>query len=290
MVRKMTQKHDFKALAGRLAIITGAAEGIGAMLAEGFARNGMDVALLDIQEEAAEATAARLRAETGRDCFAVGVDVSDRAALVAAAADLAEKRSDWGVVWINAGVGVGAPLVGGNPRAVEWGYGVNALGAIWTAQAFLPHLFAQNETQKGARHIGFTASSAALAAPQAPLTLYAASKHASLGLAEGLRAEAAAHNVPMTILCPGLLNTDIWDAARARPEKFGGPKRMDPAISAQWKQALKPQTMWPHIAAKIANGGGYLTCLPPGDRRGDIEDRFNMLLQSIVVLDEKEGF
>ena len=283
---KMNPKYDLKALAGRLAIITGAAEGIGAMLAEGFARNGMDVALLDIQEEAAEANAARLRAATGRDCFAVGVDVSDRDAVMQAAAALQERRADWGMVWINAGVGVGAPLIGKNARAVEWGYGVNALGAIWTAQAFLPPLFAQT----GARHIGFTASSAALAAPQAPLTLYAATKHASLGLAEGVRAEAAAQNVPMTILCPGLLNTDIWDAARARPEKFGGPKRMDPAISGQWKEALKPETMWPHIAKNIEAGGGYLTCLPPGDRRADIEERFTALLQSIIVLDEKEGF
>lgn len=282
----MTHHQDLTDYQGRLAIITGAAEGIGAMLAEGFARHGMDVALLDIQEQAAEATAARLRAATGRDCFAVGVDVSDRAALCACADQLAEKRDDWGVVWINAGVGVGAPLIGGNPRAVEWGYGVNVLGAVWTAQAFLPPLFAQ----KGPRHIGFTASSAALAAPQAPLTLYAATKHASLGLAEGLRAEAAAENVPMTILCPGLLNTDIWDAARARPNKFGGPKRMDPAISSQWKEALKPETMWPHIAGNIANGGGYLTCLPPGDRCGDIEARSAALAASIVVLDEQEGF
>ena len=287
---KMTAKYDFKALAGRLAIITGAAEGIGAMLAEGFARNGMDVALLDIQEEAAAQTADRLARDTGRDCFAQGVDVSDRDAVMRAAAALQERRADWGMVWINAGVGVGAPLIGKNARAVEWGYGVNALGAIWTAQAFLPPLFAQNEAQKGARHIGFTASSAALATPQAPLTLYAATKHASLGLAEGVRAEAAAQNVPMTILCPGLLNTDIWDAARARPEKFGGPKRMDPAISGQWKEALKPETMWPHIAKNIEAGGGYLTCLPPGDRRSDIEARFDALRQSIVVLDEKEGF
>ena len=279
-------ENSFSSLKGRLAIVTGAAEGIGAMLAEGFARHGMDVALLDIQKEAAQDTAARLSAETGQDCFAMWVDVSDRDAMVAAAEELAQKRDDWGLVWVNAGVGVGARLIGGNPRAVEWAYGVNVLGAIWTAQAFLPPLLAQ----KGARHIGFTASSAALASPEAPLTLYAATKHASLGLAEGLRAEAAAENIPMTILCPGLLNTDIWDAARARPPKFGGPKRMDPSISGQWKAALKPSTMWPHIADKMAEGGGYLTCLPPGGRHEDIAARFAALSGSIVELKAEEGF
>ena len=273
---------------GRLAIVTGAAEGIGAMLAEGLARAGMSVAILDIQQAAAQATADRLSRQTGSPCFAVPVDVSDRDALLQVAEDLQARPEPWGLVWINAGVGVGAPLVGGNPKAVEWGYGVNVLGAIWTAQAFLPPLFATDDG--GVRHIGFTASSAALAEPQAPLTLYAASKHASLGLAEGLRAEAAAQDVPMTILCPGLLNTDIWDAARARPEKFGGPKRMDPSISGQWKQALKPETMWPHIADKLAGQGGYLACLPPGDRRGDIEARMQAWQDAIVVLDEKDGF
>ena len=239
---------------GRLAVITGAADGIGAMLAEGLARSGMAVALLDIRAEAAAETAARLTAETGSTCFAVGVDVSDRDALFAAAEKLKARPEPWGLVWINAGVGAGASLIGGSPRAVEWAYGVNVLGAIWTAQAFLPPLF---ETD-GPRHVGFTASSAALAAPEAPLTLYAASKHASMGIAEGLRAEAAAAGVPMTVLCPGLLNTDIWDAARARPDKFGGVRRMDPAIAGPWKEALLPHTMWPHIHTAITGGGGYL--------------------------------
>ena len=55
-----------------------------------------------------------------------------------AAAQLKAHPADWGLVWINAGVGVGAPMIGGQPAAIEWGFGVNVLGAIWTAQAFLP--------------------------------------------------------------------------------------------------------------------------------------------------------
>lgn len=275
-----------KQLAGRLAIVTGAAEGIGAILAEGFARADMAVAVLDIRGEEAAETATRLNALGAGDCFALAVDVSDRDALLAAAETLKARPEPWGMVWINAGVGAGASLVSGNPRSVEWAYGVNVLGAIWTAQAFLPHLY---ETD-GARHIGFTASSAALTAPAPPLTLYAASKHASMGIAEALRAEAAVAHIPMTILCPGLLNTDIWDAARARPEKYGGVRRMDPSIATQWKEALLPQTMWPHIAAKITGGGGYLTCLPPGDRDEDIKNRLNDIEASIVTLKADDDF
>jgi len=274
---------DYK---GRLAIITGAADGIGAMLAEGCARADMAVAVLDIREAAAQATAEYLDGLGQGACFAVAVDVSDREAVLAAAAQLKDRSEPWGLLWINAGVGAGASLVSGNPRTVDWAYGVNVLGAIWTAQAFFPTLYEGT----GPRHIGFTASSAALAPPQPPLTLYAATKHASMGIAEGLRAEAAEHDIAMTVLCPGLLNTDIWDAARARPERFGGVRRMDPAIATQWKEALLPQTMWPHIAEKIAGGGGYLTCLPPGGRGDDIQQRFEALAAAQVILNDEDGF
>lgn len=272
--------------AGRLAIVTGAAEGIGAMLAEGFARADMAVAVLDIRQDQATRTAARLNELGTGDCFAVSVDVSERDAVFAAADKITQRPEPWGLVWINAGVGAGASLVNGHPRSVEWAYGVNVLGAIWTAQAFLPPLY----QAEGARHIGFTASSAALASPAPPLTLYAASKHASMGIAEALRAEAAVENIPMTVLCPGLLNTDIWDAARARPEKYGGVRRMDPSIATPWRDALSPETMWPHIADNIAVGGGYLACLPPGGRDDDIKKRFADIEASIVTLDAADGF
>ena len=112
--------HAFE---GRLAIVTGAAEGIGAMLAEGLARRGMQVAVLDIQAEAAQRTAAHISGVSGQACIAVPVDVSDRDALMDAAAQLKAHPADWGLVWINAGVGVGAPMIGGKPAAVEWGLG-----------------------------------------------------------------------------------------------------------------------------------------------------------------------
>ncbi|MCH2098672.1 MAG: hypothetical protein MK142_09815, partial [Pseudomonadales bacterium] len=54
--------------------------------------------------------------------------------------------------------------------------------------------------------------------------------------------------------------TDIWDAARARPERFGGERRMDPATSGYWRAAQDPVVMWPHIAERMEAGGGYLTC------------------------------
>ncbi len=267
----------------RLAIVTGGANGIGYMLAETFADNGMVVALIDIRADAAAMAAEQICVTTKGEAFAIAADVSEREELVDVAEQLKSHPAPWGIVWINAGVGVGASLIEGNPRAIEWGFSVNALGSIWTAQAFLPHLFSQT----GARHIGITVSSAALAPPTPPLTVYAASKHATMGVAEAIRAEAQIHEVETTILCPGLLNTNIWDAARARPDKFGGVRRADPTIATQWREAVKPDAMRADLVAHINQGGGYLTLLPTDNRMQEIDQRMVDLQNSIKFIQEE---
>lgn len=243
---------DLATFAGGNALVTGAGDGIGAMLARGFAAAGMTVCVQDIRADAAT----RVAEEIGGDAFPLQADVSDRDSLANAAAALIDRGFALNVLWLNAGVGVGAPVLGGRPNAVEWGFGVNVLGVIWSMQAFWPLM----EQASGARHVGFTASSAAMVAPEGDFPLYATTKHGTFAVAEALRAELGAKEVPSTILCPGLLNTDIWDAARARPDRFGGERRMDPATSGYWRAAQDPDVMWPHIVERLQAGGGYLTC------------------------------
>lgn len=265
---------DLSAYEGRLAVVTGAGDGIGKMLAEGFAEAGMRVCVLDIREEAARDVAASI----GDAAFALAADVSDRASLEAAAGQIRETGEDVGIVWINAGVGVGASILDGSPRAVEWGYSVNVLGAIWSAQTLVPLLM------EGERpvHVGVTASTAALRRPEAPMTLYAATKHATFGIGEALMSELEPHNIGVTLLCPGLLNTDIWDAARARPERFGGVRRMDPSVAEFWRKAPGPDMMWPHIARTVASGGGYLTCATSAETPQVFRDRAALIEAGLV--------
>ncbi len=265
---------DLTAYAGRLALVTGAGDGIGAMLARGFAAAGLRVCVQDIRADAAE----RVAADIGAAAFPVVFDVSDREACVAAAQDLANRGESLALLWINAGVGVGAPLLTGSPRAVTWAYGVNVLGAIWTAQAFRPLL----DTAAGPCHVGITASTAALRAPAGPFPLYAATKHGTLAVAEALRGELAADGIATTILCPGLLNTDIWDGARARPERFGGPVRMDPAIADPWRAAKGPDVMWPHIERSVAADGGYLVCATEADTETVFLERADAIRAGLV--------
>lgn len=166
-------------------------------------------------------------------------------------------------------MGVGSPVLNGKQNAIEWGFGVNALGVIWTAQAFRPLM----TDEDGPRHVGVTASSAALRVPEGDFPFYATTKHCTFAIADALRGELARDSIGTTILNPGLLNTKIWDGARARPERFGGVRRMDPSISKRWDDAKTPDVMWPHIAAAVGNGGGYLSCLTDPDTRAAFKER-----------------
>lgn len=265
---------DLVALKGKVAIVTGAGDGIGEMLATGLAGLGMQVGVLDIREDAA----ARVAKKIGNNAFALTADISDRDALMEAANEVKSRGAGLSCLWLNAGAGVGSTLIEGKPNTIEWAYSVNVLGVIWTAQAFIPLM---RETL-GARHLGVTASTASLRDPDMPLTLYAATKQGAFAIAEGLRNEVREEGIETTILCPGLLNTNIWDGARARPERFGGPRYMDPSISGRWREAKTPDLMWPHIERTMAGGGGYLVCNTEGKMRQIHAARATMITDSFV--------
>lgn len=262
---------DFK---GRLALVTGAGDGVGAMLARGFADLGMTVCVQDIRAEAAEGVAADL----GGDAFPLVFDVSDRDATFEAAENLKTCGALLAVLWANAGVGVGAPLLEGGARAPEWAFAVNVLGVLWTAQAFVP-LMTEDQAE---RHVGFTASSASLTSPAGAFPLYAVTKHGTFAVADGLRTELEAKGIESTILCPGLLNTDIWDGARARPERFGGPQRMDPSVAAMWRAADEPSVLWPNVREIIEEGGGVIAPLSDPDVHEAVRRRAAMAVDALI--------
>ena len=260
--------------AGKLALVTGAGDGIGAMLARGFAGWGMRVCVADIRGDAAEAVAD----EIGNGAFPLAFDVSDRDACLASAETLKARGEALSILWANAGAGLAGSLLTGNPKTIEWGFAVNVLGMIWTAQAFAPLL------AEGARHVGFTASTASLRPPPAQLPLYPVTKHSAFAVADALRAELAEQSIESTILFPGLLNTNIWNGARARPERFGGARETDAAISTMWREAKSPELMWPHIERVLLSGGGYLTCETQPRTREALANRAELLTSSITEI------
>lgn len=267
----MTLERDY---AGKLAIVTGAGDGIGEMLARRLASAGMQVGVQDIRADAAEAVAN----DIGGGAFPLVFDVSDRDACLSAA-EAVGNRGPLSLLWINAGVGVGSPILSGKQKAIEWVFDVNVRGVIWTAQAFVPLM----DEATGPRHVGITASSTSLRSPDGDFPLYATTKHGTFAVGEALRGELAGRGIGTTILCPGLLNTKIWDGAKARPERFGGARHMDPSISKMWDEAKLPDVMWPEIARTIGQGGGYLICSTDGgETKAAFEARAKEISSSIV--------
>jgi NAD(P)-dependent dehydrogenase (short-subunit alcohol dehydrogenase family) len=198
---------------GRVAVVTGAASGIGKALAERFAAEGMKVVLADVEAEPLDAAVDAIRS-TGADVLGVRTDVSS-AEQVQALADATLAR--FGAVHIlcnNAGVETGAAFADIPQRAWEWVLGVNLWGMLHGCRVFLPLIREQDEG-----HVVNTASLAAFATGLPTFAPYTTSKFAILAASECLALEllAGGEEIGVSLLCPGVVNTRMPEAERNRP-------------------------------------------------------------------------
>jgi NAD(P)-dependent dehydrogenase (short-subunit alcohol dehydrogenase family) len=201
--------------AGKVAVVTGAASGIGFALAERFARDGLSVVLADVEEGALASAADRIGA-LGVEALAVRTDVSDVAAVEALAAAAVDRFGAVHVVCNNAGVASLADPWFGPLSAWTWVLGVNLWGVVHGIRAFLPIL-----AEQGEGHIVNTASILGLMPSANPS--YDASKHAVVALSEDLFKMTKLVGLPIgvSVLCPGWVTTGIWDAERNWPGRLG---------------------------------------------------------------------
>ncbi len=212
-------------LAGRVAVITGGASGIGLGIARAAAAAGMSLALLDVEEAALDKAKRALAAE-GAATFAVRADVSDPASLAAAAEHVVARFGRIDVICNNAGVLTHGALADSTGRDWEWLVGVNLLGVVHGIRVFVPHIRAHGQ----GGHVVNTASIAGLSALPG-LGIYTATKHAVVALSEVLREELAPEGIGVSVLCPGGVKTRIHEAGRNRPAVLGGPDA-DPGAAA----------------------------------------------------------
>lgn len=199
---------------GRVAVVTGAASGIGYGLAERFAAEGMKLVLADVEESSLGAAADRLRAN-GAEVVPCRCDVARAEEVDRLAARALEAFGRVHVVCNNAGVAdtSGASVWETSLADWQWVVGVNFWGVLHGVRAFVPILLQQDEA-----HMVNTASIAGLI-PGA-LGSYSVTKHAVVALSEGLRMQlfAVGARVGVSVLCPGLVATRIMDAERNRPQ------------------------------------------------------------------------
>ena len=191
---------------GKLAVVTGAASGIGAALARRFASEGMRVVLADVEEGPLHDVAATLAAD-GAEVLAVPTDVSRGEDVDRLAAQTAAAFGPVHVLCNNAGVGAGGMLTDLTTSDWEWVLGVNLWGVIHGLRAFLPGMMAHGDEG----HIVNTASLAGLG-PAPLLAPYAMTKHAVVGLSSSLRIEAKRYGVRVSVLCPAAIETPLLDS------------------------------------------------------------------------------
>jgi NAD(P)-dependent dehydrogenase (short-subunit alcohol dehydrogenase family) len=223
----LNREFEVDRFAGKVAVVTGAASGIGLALCRAFGDQGMKVVLADVQADALEGARSALE-KRGVEALAVRTDVS-RADDVR---NLAERTLDaFGgvhVVCNNAGV-FAAGLSWESPvEDYEWVLGVNLWGVIHGVRSFVPILLAQG----GEGHIVNTASMAALTSMPYSAA-YCMSKHAVLALSESLYHELRQRQakIGVSALCPEVIATNIHRSERNRPEHLrakdesGSPER-----------------------------------------------------------------
>jgi len=200
-------------LRGRVAVVTGAAGGIGRALAERFGREGMRVVIADIDGAALAGVEQALRA-AGIEALAVPTDVSRADAVASLAERTLHAFGAVHVVCNNAGVFAAGPSWAAPLSDYEFVLGVNVWGVIHGVRSFVPILLERGEEG----HVVNTASMAALTSM--PLTAaYTMSKHAVLALSETLYHELRARGarIGVSALCPEAVATGIAHSERIRP-------------------------------------------------------------------------
>jgi NAD(P)-dependent dehydrogenase (short-subunit alcohol dehydrogenase family) len=196
-----------QALAGRVAIVTGGASGIGRALGEELAARGCTVVLADRQLELAREVALELE-KRGKAASAADLDVRDLAAFEALAQEVRARFGHIDLLFNNAGIGVGGGMETYAPEDWDDVFDVNLRGVANGVQAVYPILVEQRSGQ-----IINTASMAGLV-PSPSQGSYSASKHAVVGLTKALRVEAKRFGVRASVLCPGAVRTPILTGGR----------------------------------------------------------------------------
>ena len=262
-------------LAGKVAVVTGGGSGIGRAMCLAFANEGMDIAIADVEQTAADSVAAEVRA-LGRRALAARVDVTDRAAMGAFADSVYSELGSCDILCNNAGVVTFKPV----PQMVDadwdWVVGVDLLGVIYGLQAFLGRMA---KAGRGG-HVVNTSSIAGILAGATPgIASYTTAKFGVVGLSEGMLADLAPVNIGVSVLCPGGVRTQIAAAGRNRPQEFGGPEAPPAAmLNAMQQTGMEPDAVAALVVRAVKEN--QLHIMTHADTRPAVEERFQRILET----------
>lgn len=189
----------------RVALVTGAGQGIGEAIALRLARDGLAVAVADFNEETAHQVAEKINQQGGK-AIALKVDVSQRDQVMAAVEEARLALGGFDVIVNNAGIAPSTPIAEITEAVVDKVYNVNVKGVIWGMQAAIQALAAEGH---GGKIINACSQAGHVGNPD--LAVYSSSKFAVRGLTQTAARDLAPAGITVNAFCPGIVRTPMWE-------------------------------------------------------------------------------
>ncbi len=267
-----------KNVEGKVAFITGGANGAGFGMAQAFLKSGMKVVIADIRQDSLDGAMSHFARTSG--VHAIRLDVTDREAFARAADETEKVFGKVHVVCNNAGVNLFVPIEECTYNDWDWVMGVNFGGVVNGVHTFIPRIRKHGE----GGHIVNTASMAAFL-PSAAAGIYTASKFAVRGLSEALRFSLYRYDIGVSVFCPGLINSVIYESEKIRPKRFES--RENTAKSQQTmdllpelhKKGMEPAEVGERVLAGIRRNSLYIFSHP--EFKEELREIFDEALDSL---------
>jgi NADP-dependent 3-hydroxy acid dehydrogenase YdfG len=268
-------KKSMRDVEGKVAFITGGASGVGFGMAQVFAANGMKVMIADVRQDHLDRAMAHF-GKTNQNVRPIKVDVTDRKAMAEAADETERVFGKVHLVCNNAGINLFNDLVEATYDDYDWVMGVNLGGVINGVVSFIPKLRKHGE----GGHICNTGSMASfISGPGAGI--YTAAKFAVRGLSEALRYALAPHNIGVSVVCPGLVKSHIYDSDAIRPATLpdvgGAPSKDFMSMLAKVHDAgMEPLEIGEKILKGIRNNDPFI--FPHPEFKEELREIFDEVL------------
>ena len=275
---------------GKVAVVTGAANGIGRSLVHAFAKRGMKIVLADIDKEALEKVEQELK-DTGTEVIVQVTDVSKQEE-VAALADTSYKHfGKVNVLCNNAGICHSAPIRSLSLEDWNWALNVNFRSVIYGVHFFLNRMLESKESC----HI--VNSSSDMGLTHSRLAPYSITKHAIVALSETLVTELNNTNVGVSVLCPGWVDTELLENTETLGRQHSGVLEMTPevfeslnltreSIDNAFKSGLNPDIIAEKTIKAIEEGIFYIVTHP--EEMQSIQARFERIQEDSMKLNRNK--
>ena len=275
-----------KNIEGKVAFITGGANGAGFGMAQVFSKNGMKVVIADIRQDRLDQ--AIIHFSNHSNVHAIRLDVADREAFARAADEAERFFGNVHLLCNNAGINLFVPIEECTYNDWDWIMGVNFGGVVNGIQTFVPRMRKHGE----GGHIVNTASMAAFL-PSAAAGIYTASKFGVLGLSTSLRLSVYQYNIAVSVFCPGLINSMIFESEKTRPPQYSSPentaksqKTMD-ILPQIHEMGMSPEEVGEKVLAGIRRNDLYIFSHP--EFKEELSEIFNEVLDSLPEEEAPEG-